>query len=578
MPAAPRSDVRGPDYVDREPFSPANDDSLLQRAVPVAKEIPEYQPRTGGRDCLAGLTVAALAIPSAMAYAELAGVNAIHGLYTILLPCVAYTLLGSSRQLIVGPGGSLAAMVAAAVLPLAAAGSPHAARLAATLALLCGCWYLIACALRLGWVADYISRPVIVGYIHGVVITVIVSQLGVMLGLEIHAHKTIPQIAEAIRHIGDANGDTVILSVILLVILIPTSYLAPRFPAALLVIIASILASKGLDLQAHGVATVGHIPAGLPGVALPDLSIDTIGRFAPVAFGIFLVSFADEVLTARTFAGRHNQSIRVNQELLAMGAANLAAGVTHGIPVGASESRTAVNDSMGARTQVAGLWAVLAAVLVLLFLTGPIAYLPNAVLGAVIIAAVLAIVNPQAWRSLWETDHVEVTIAAVTTAGVVIVGILNAVVFAVGLSIIDVVRRSAHPHDAVLGWDEQEERWADVSVHRSARVEPGVVVYRLDDRLFFANADYVKGRVFEALRAAPTPARAVVFDAESVTHVDTAGLDALVELVDQLQAAEVEFRFADVKDHVFVMLNSGGTAERIGLEHFYPTITAAVRA
>jgi MFS superfamily sulfate permease-like transporter len=246
-------------------------------------------------------------------------------------------------------------------------------------------------------------------------------------------------------------------------------------------------------------------------------------HLVPAAVGIFLVSSADEILTARFLAGKHNQHVRASQGLLATGAANAAAGVTQGFSVGASGSRTAVNDGTGARSQIAGLVAAATVLVILLFRTEPVQYLPKAVLGAVIVFAAIGLIEPQAWRTLAAVDHVEVAIAAVTTICVVLFGVLEALVFAVGVSVIDTVRRSASPNDAVLGWVDRLGRYADVSLHRTARVTPGVVVYRLDDRLFFANARYFRGRVREAIRAAPSPVSWLVFDAEAVTHVDSTG-------------------------------------------------------
>ena len=256
-----------------------------------------------------------------------------------------------------------------------------------------------------------------------------------------------------------------------------------------------------------------------------------------------------------------------------MGAANAAAGLTQGFPIGASGSRTAVSDSMGVRTQLAGLVAASTILLILLFLTDPISYLPKTVLGAVIIAAAIGLVDPKAWRGLWATDRVEVTIAAATTVGVVAVGVLEALVFAVGLSIVDVVRRSARPHDAVLGWVDELGRYADVAVHPSARVTPGVVVYRLDDRLFFANAGYVKGRVLEAVRGAPGPVECLVFDAEAVAHVDTTGLAALSDLRDVLRRENVGLVVARAKTPLLQRLEEAGFDVP-----FHPTVREAVKA
>jgi high affinity sulfate transporter 1 len=559
-------------YAHASPFQPKREAPLLQRAVPVSQELPAYRGGHARRDVLAGVAVAALALPSAMAYAELAGLSPVNGLYALLLPAVAYVLLGSSRQLVVGPEGSIAALVAAAVLPLAAAGSPEAVELAGALALLVGACFLIARALRLGWLADYFSRPVLIGYLHGVAVVLVISQLGKVLGLDIAAQDPLPQLAEVVRELGDTSGITLAVGATALAILIPLRYLASRFPAALAVVIGAIAVSWWLDLEERGVSVVGSVPSGIPELVFPTPGGGDTLLLLAAAFGIFLVSFADEILTARSFAGKHGQHVRAEQEVLAMGVANVAAGLTQGFPVGASGSRTAVNDSMGVRTQLGGLAAAGTVLVILLYLTDPISYLPKTVLGAVIISAAIGLVDRDAWRALWLTDRVEVAIAAVTTAGVVAVGVLEALLFAVGLSIIDVVRRSARPHDAVLGWDEELGRYADIAVHRSAQVTPGVVVYRLDDRLFFANAGYVKGRVREAVRGAPTTTHAVVFDAEAVTHVDATGLAALGDLVETLRKDGIELSLARAKTPLTSQL-TGGDLSRIPL---YPTVRAAV--
>jgi SulP family sulfate permease len=560
-------------YAGAQPFRPARRDPLLQRTVPVAKELPGYRPHTARRDLTAALTVAALAVPSAMAYAELAGLTPVAGLYALLLPTVAYALLGSSRQLIVGPEGSLAALVAASVLALATAGSPEAGQLAALMALMVAACFLAGRVLRIGWIADYLSRPVLVGYIHGVAFVLVAGQLGKLLGVDVEATDPLPQIAEVVGELGDVSGPTLAVGAAALAILLPLRFLAPRIPAPLIVVVGAIAASAALDLAAEGVSVVGDIPAGLPSVEVPSPPLDDALALIPAALGLFLVSFADEILTARSFAGRHNQHVSVESELLAMGAANAAAGITQGLPVGASGSRTAVNDAMGARSQVAGLLAAGAVVLVLLFLTGPIADLPKAVLGAVIVAAAIGLIDTATWRELWTTDRVEVTIAAVAMGGVVVAGVLEGIAFAVGLAIVDVARRSARPHDAVLGWVDSLGRWADVAVHPTARVAPGVVVYRLDDRLFFANASYVKGRVREAVRGAPSETHAVVLDAEAMTHVDSAGLAALADLEQGLRRDGIRLVVARAKSPLQSTLRDGGLELR-----GYPTVRAAVES
>jgi MFS superfamily sulfate permease-like transporter len=293
---------------------------------------------------------------------------------------------------------------------------------------------------------------------------------------------------------------------------------------------------------------------------------------------LFLVSFADEILTARSYAQRHAERIGIGQEMRAMAATSAAAGVSQGFPVGASGSRTAVNDSMGARSQVAALIAAIAVVGILLFLTAPIAHLPKAVLGAAIVSAAVGLVDISAWRALAAADRVEVAIAAITTIGVVVVGVLEAVVFAVGLTILDAVRRSARPGDAVLGFDAALGRFADVAAHPDARVVPAVVVYRLDDRLFFANARYVTRRIREAVRGAPTTTHWLVLDAESIAQIDTTGMEALGRLVDELRDHRVTLVVARMRTSLKARLDDAGLDAQIGAHHFYPTVQAAVHA
>jgi high affinity sulfate transporter 1 len=566
------------DYDQRSPFRPARQEPPLTRTIPVAAELPHYRGASARRDAVAGVTVAALAIPSAMAYAEVAGLSPVNGLYALLLPAVAYALLGSSRQVVVGPEGSISTLVAAAILPLAVAGSANAAELAAMLALLVAICFAAAWALRLGWIADYFSRPVLIGYIHGVALVLVIGQLGKLLGLSTDAKDPLPQLWEVITELGSVSGATVAVGAASLGALFGLRLLLRRLPAALLVVVAAIGLSWAFDFAAYGITVVGPIPAGLPSFEIPSPAFADVLRLVPAALGIFLVSFADEILTARSFAGKHNQSVRGSQELLAMGAAGAAAGITQGFPIGASGSRTAVNDDMGARSQIAGLFAASAAAVILPILTEPVQYLPKAVLGAVIVFAAVGLVEPQAWRALAAVDPVEVAIAAVTTACVVFFGVLEALVVAVGLSMIDTVRRSARPHDAVLGWVERLGRYADVSLHPSASVTPGVVVYRLDDRLFFANARYFKGRVREAIRAAPAPVRWFVLDAEAITHADATGLDALLDVTRDLRRDGITVAMARLRTRMEDSLATSGVLDAIGRERLYPTVRAAVDA
>ena len=562
---------------DASPFQRPARRPLLQRLIPVSEQVPGYRGGTLRRDLLAGVTVAALALPASLAYAEIAGLSPVIGLYALLLPAVVYALLGSSRQLVVGPDGSVAALVGAAVIPLTTDPEQRAS-LAAMLALLVGGVFLGARLVRLGWIADYLSRPVLIGYIHGVAAVLIIGQLGKLLGLNISAENPPGELLEVIREIDEINWATFAVGVTCLAVLLLFGWLFPKLPTPLFVVVLAIVVSAVVGLANEGVAVVGQIPPGLPSLEVPDVRLIDALKLIPAALGIFFVGFSGGILTARTYAGRHGQHVHPGAELAAMGAANLAAGISQAFPVGASGSRTSVNDQMGARTQLSGLLSAGVTALVLLFLTGPVEYLPVATLGAVIVAASVGMLDLVAWRGLARLSRVEVAIAAITMLGVISVGVLRALLLAVALSVVDAVRRSATPHDAVLGWVERLDRYADVRLHPSARVVPGVLVYRLDDRLFFANAHYVKGRIREAVAGAPAPIHWLVFDGEALNHVDATGVRTLTELIESLREESITFVFARLHGHMSDHLEAAGVLDLVGEEHLYPTVRAAVQA
>jgi len=562
----------------QSPFRHKVKKPVIQRTFPVSEHLSTYRRRPFLRDAVAGLTVGALAIPSAMAYAQLIGVPPVYGLYVLLLPLVAYAALGSSRQVIIGPEAGISGMLGAALVGLGAGDPSKLVALASFTALMVGGLFLAARLFRLGWIADYFSRAVLVGYLHGIVFVLVVAQLGKLVGLPAGAKGALPQLAYFVTHLGDIEPASFVVGVSSMVAVLLLKRFLPRWPGALIVVVAGIIVSAAADLQAHGVAVVGTIPSGLPSVTIPSVSGTDIRHLLPVAIGVFLVSFCDSILTARSFAGLHNQNIDANQELTALGVANLVSGVTQGFTPSASGSRTAVNDQMGARTQVAGFVSVVLVAIVLVFFTTPMEYLPTPLLGALIVTAALSIVDPDAWRSLAASGRVPVIIAAITTIGVILFGILPALGVAVGLSILEIVVRGARPHDAVLGYVPRIERYGDVRFHKTAVVTPGVVVYRLDDRIFFANMRYVTGRINEAIDGAPTTTRVVVFDAERVPGIDATAIQALQQLIRSLRERGIEFVVARAGREVIAHLERTGTAALMGENHIQPTVHAAVAA
>ena len=565
-------------YHGRKPFRSAHKPPITTRYLPLLASLHGY---TGTRlriDAVAGITVAALALPASMAYADIAGLPVTAGLYSLLLPLVVYALLGSAPWIVVGPESTISLMVAAGLAPLALAGSTEYATMGAALALAVGAIYLGARLLRLGWIADYFSQAVLVGYITGVAIVIIVGQLSKLVGVSSDHKNVILATGDIVAHLDQANAATVTLGVACLVLLIALRHWAPRFPAALLVVVLSIAVSWALDLAGHGVKIAGPVPAGLPELTLPRVDSGDLLQLTGVAAGIFLVGFSDAILIARSFAAQRGETVDADQELLAFSAANAAAGITQGMPVGTTGSRTAVNLSMGATSQVSQLVAASSLLVVLLLLTDPIQYLPAAALGAIIVTSAAGLIEPEQWRGLARSDRAEAVIAALTTLAVINMGVLRALAAAVLLSMLDVIRRISHPHDAVLGWSPAEQRYADVASAPDIAVTPGIVVYRFSDRLLFANVHFFKRRVWAAVDAAPVPTRHVVLDMAGVPALDTSAGAGLRELHEGLHARNVSLQIARATDPLEETLDRLGLIELLGPDHLHSTVTAAVEA
>ena len=430
----------------------------------------------------------------------------------------------------------------------------------------------------MGWLADYLSLPVLVGYIHGVALLLIVGQLPALLGIDVDAENVLGEVAQTIRGLGDVQPETALVGVVSLVLLVVGKRALPTFPGALVVVIVGIALSWWLALADAGVETIGPVPAGLPGFSMPPISPELVSSLLPAAVGIYLVTFSDSILTARSFAERHGERVDADQEMLALSMGNLAAGVTAALPINSSGSRTAVNDAMGSTSQVSGLAAAAGVALVLLMLTEPMQYLPSAVLAAVIIQASTGLFSRRQWQEVRRISRFEPVIAVVALIGVLVLGVLPAIALAVGLSIVDAIRRSARPHDAVLGYDPEQERYADVRDVDQALVTPGVVIYRLDDRLFFANASWTKQRLGEAIAGAPYPVEWVVFNAEAVTHIDSTGAAMLEDVVVELREQGITFTIARPKSRARRRLRESGITTLVGERHVYPTVHASVEA
>ena len=556
------------------PFSAAPVSDSRWRFLPLVGQLRGYT--TLRPDVLAGVMIAALAVPQAMAYAQTAGLPVVAGLYGLLLPVLAYALLGSSRVLMTGPTTTAALMVAPALAAITS--DPEAwPALAAMLALLVGAVFALAGVLRLGWVADYFSSAVLLGFVTGLGLTLIAGQLGQLTGVEVTGDNPLQQYASFLTNAyGGVHALTLAIGLLCLVLLLAGGRWAPRFPMLLVITVGSILASWAFDLSERGVTVVGTIPPGLPELAWPDVPLADAAQLLPAAIGIALVGFSDAILTARSLAASGGGPVSADQELAALSASNIAAGLSQSFPGGSSGSRSAVNVRVGGRTQVVSLSQAATVVVVLLFLTPALAYLPKAVLAAVITYAALGLVDVPGWIALARGSRVELAIAGVTVFCMLTVGLLPALLLAVLLSVLDVVRRSAEPRDAVLGWGAEAGRFVDVERHPEAWQVPGAVVYRLDDRLFFANSTYFAARIDEAVRGAQGPVQVVVFDAESVSHLDSSGAEVLRTVIADLAARDIRFVLARSRSRVDDQIEQLGLGDVLPTDARFPTVRSAV--
>lgn len=535
-------------------------------------------------DLIAGLTVGAMLIPQSMAYAELAGMPPQYGFYAVIAPLVLYAVVGSSRHLGVGPEPGTAILAATGVGALAAGDPARYLVLMSALALLVGAIAVLAALARLGFIASVLSKPVLVGYITGVGLTLLSSQIGAFTGVAIEADRFFPRVAELLGELGDIDPETIAVGSVSLALVLVLRRWAPRVPGALVAVALATLAvwlthARSGEGDARWVPVVGTIPEGLPSPGLPAVGLADLAGLLPVAAGIVLVGFTDNVLTARAIAARKGYRIDPNQELFALGVTNLSAGLSRGFPVSSSASRTAVPASLGSRTQLVSLIAAALVVATVLALGPVLAEIPRAALAAVIVSAAIAIIDVPGYRALWRVSRQEAFLAVAAALGVIVFDVLVGVLLAVGLSIAVALGRIARPHDAVLGDKPELDGWVEVGAYPGAVTEPGLLVYRFDAPLFFLNTERFRARVLDHLERNPGREDWLVLDFEGIGGLDATALDGLLDLLDQLEPTGVDqVAIARANDDVVRRLRSSGLLAPEGPIMSYPTINAAVRA
>ena len=526
-------------------------------------------------DLLAGVTVAAYLVPQVMAYAELAGLPPVVGLWAVLGPLLVYAVLGSSPQLSVGPESTTALLTAVAVAPLAAGDPARYAALAALLALLVGVLCLLGWATRLGFLAELLSKPVLVGYMAGIAVIMIVGQLGKVSGVEVDGGTVLSQVASFVGGLDQVELPTLVLSVLLLAFLLVTSRFFPRAPVPL---IGMLLATGAVSLWGSGAFDViGPIPGGLPQPRLPGMAPSDLSMLLLPAVGVTIVAFSDNVLTGRAFAVRRHSRVDANAELLALGGANLAAGVLQGMPVSSSGSRTVIGDALGSRSQLYSLVALATVVLTLLFLRPLLALFPTAALGAIVVYAALRLIDVAEFRRVARFRRSELVLACATTAGVLVADILYGVLIAVALSVLDMLRRVARPHDGVLGYVPGVAGMHDIDDYPQTRQVPGLVVYRYDSPLFFANAEDFRHRALAAVVGAED-VEWLLLNTEANVRADLTAVDALDDLRRELDRRGVVLALARVKSELHADLERAGFLDRLGAGRVFMTLPTAVQA
>jgi high affinity sulfate transporter 1 len=553
---------------------------VIARTLPGIRALANYRLSWLRSDVVAGIVLTTLLVPQGMAYAELAGLPAITGLYTSILCLIGYALFGPSRILVLGPDSSLGPMIAATILPIIGSGGnpEHAIALASMMALIVGALMILAGIAKLGFIADLLSKPTQIGYMNGLALTILVGQLPKLFGFSTDSNGLINE-AHAFLHglaHGEAIGAAVAIGLVSLALMLVLGRLLPRVPGVLVAVVVAIVAASVFDLASHGVSLVGELPKGFPPLTFPS-PVSDLPLLVAGALGIVLVALADTISTASAFAARTGQEFDGNGEMIGIGAANVAAGFFQGFPVSTSGSRTAVAEQSGAKTQLTGVVGAAVIVLMLVLVPGLLKNLPNPTLAAVVIAASLSLADIPGVVRLYKQRRVECLLSIAAFLGVALLGVLEGIAVAVGLSILNVFRRAWRPYETTLGRVPGLPGQHDRELHPEAEQLPDLVIFRFDAPLFFANARTFRDRI-RALAAAKPPPKWIVIAAEPITDIDTTAADMLGELDEELNAKGTSLVFAELKDPVRAKLERYELIGPLDPDHFFPTLDAAVEA
>ena len=552
------------------------------------RRIEKYVPGIGlirsyNRDLLkiemaAAVTVFAILVPSALAYGELAGFEPVVGLYAALAAMIAYAFFGSSKQVIIGPEATTAILVATIVTPMAGGDAARYAALAAALAISIGLICLLAGHFKIGFVADFLSKPILTGYITGTALIVIASQLGKLFGISLENDDFFAKILELITRLDETHLPTLVLGLITILALVALKRFVPKAPGPLVIVIGAIIISTIFQLAELGIAVVGQIPSGLPMPQIPQVSLADLKTLLPAALAMSVLIFSDEVLTARVFARKNHYEIDTNQELIALGATNISSGLFQSFATAASSSRTVVNDNSGGKSQMVGLLTAGLVIVFLLFFTSMLQNLPTVVLGAIIIVASSSLIDIQEFRSLNLVRHSEFYLSILTLFGVLVIGIVAGIALAVGFSLLDFIYRTYRPHSSVLGTIDGVDGYHGIEPGGYNQVVPGLIVYGFDAPLFFANAPHLMDQIRGLISTADQPIKCLLLDAEAIPDIDTTAADTLKEIYQELSGKGITLAIARANKPLRETLRLTGLENLIGANNFYTSIRAGVQA
>ena len=550
-----------------------------QRWAPGLHTLRHYPRRWLFNDAVAGLVLTAVLIPVGMGYAEASGLPAIHGLYATILPLLAYAVFGPSRIMVLGPDSTLAAVIAALILPLAGGSVERAVALAGALALLSGACLLMIGFARLGMMADLFSKPIRIGFMNAIALTVIIGQLPKVLGFSVKADGLVEKLHLLIQGVAGGRLNVVACAIGLgsLGMILLIRRWRPQWPGVLLAVVAATGLSAAFDLgRSAQIAVLGPMPHGLPALTLPWIGWSDLMQLLPGAAIIAMLSFADTSVLSRALAARGNYRVSQDQEMFAMGVANIAAGLFQGFPISSSASRTPVAESAGSRSQVTGLVGAMAIAALLILAPGLLRHLPSALLGAVVIAACLSFADVPGMLGLYRQRRMEFVLSAISFLGVAFVGVIEGIVITILLALLVLVWNAWHPYYATLVRVDGRKGFHDVQRHPEGRSVPGLEIFRWDAQLFFANAEIFRYRVLQVVQNSPTPPKWLIVAADAITDIDITAADSLQSLHQELQQLGVELHFAGLKGLVKDRLAHYGLMALIGEDHFSPTVGSAV--